>query len=46
MDMNKLDATAEMLDKGGKSCMALGCAMLLLGPVVLGLFLIIVGLLS
>ena len=46
MDMNKLDATAEMLDKGGKSCMALGCAMLLLGPVVLGLFLLIVGLLS
>ena len=46
MDMNKLDATAEMLDKGGKSCMALGCAMLLLGPVVLGLFLIIVGLLT
>ena len=46
MDMNKLDATAEMLDKGGKSCMALGCAMLLLGPVVLGLFLLIVGLLT
>ena len=46
MDVNKLDATVELLDKGGKSCMALGCAMLLIGPVVIGLFFIIVGLLK
>jgi len=44
--MDKLDATAEVLDKGGKSCMALGCAMLIIGPVVLGLFLVIGGLLT
>jgi hypothetical protein len=44
--MDKLDATAEVLDKGGKGCMALGCAMLLIGPVVLGLFLVIGGLLT
>ena len=46
MDADKLDSTIEALDKGGKGCMALGCAMLIAFPVVLGLFLIIGGLLT